>query len=72
MRQEAQSGNSWGNSVNYSTRSDMNTLFLLLTIDPPIPADKEIEQGAQEGQEDDKQDPQDFVIAMEIIHQGRN
>ncbi len=46
--------------------------ILLLTIDPPIPTNKEIEQGSYKWQEDDKQNPNDLLISIEIIHQGRD
>jgi hypothetical protein len=42
------------------------------TINPPVPANQKIEQGSQEGQEDDDDHPHKLVVASEIIHQHRD
>jgi len=43
-----------------------------LPADAPVPAYREVEYRSEKWQEDDQQNPDDLVIAMEIIHQGRN
>jgi hypothetical protein len=46
--------------------------FFSLTVDPPIPSNQEIEQGSYKWKEDDKQNPNDLIISMKIVHQSRD
>ena len=38
-------------------------------MDPPVPSYEEVEHRAQEGQEDDDQDPHDLVVPLKLVHQ---